>query len=134
MTNTIELSRFNELENVIDVGLKIFVEVGNALLEIRDSRLYREGWGTFDEYYQGRWGFTDRRARLLMSAARTVTNLETGTVVPDMLLLISSCAPNGMLESYWQRWKREGGINTNLLEATMTSSILNMQRLLLTPT
>jgi hypothetical protein len=34
----------------IDGGIKTFIEVGSALLEIRDDRLYRESYGTFDDY------------------------------------------------------------------------------------
>jgi hypothetical protein len=43
-------SRRTELENVIERGLSTFVEVGNALLEIRDSKLYRETHPTFEAY------------------------------------------------------------------------------------
>jgi len=74
--------RLAELEATIERGLQTFVDVGNALLEIRDGRLYRQTHGTFEDYCRERWGFTDRRARMLMSAAETVGVLETGTTVP----------------------------------------------------
>lgn len=56
--------------------------VVRALTTIRDGRLYRASHGTFEEYCKSRWGFTDRRARMLMSASEVVGNLETGTTVP----------------------------------------------------
>ena len=69
-------ARLTELEATIERGLLVFVAVGRALLEIRDSKLYREQHGTFEDYCRERWGFTDRRARQLMTAA------EIGTIVP----------------------------------------------------
>ncbi len=36
-----ESQQLSKLESVITKGMKTFVEVGNALKEIRDSRLYR---------------------------------------------------------------------------------------------
>lgn len=73
---TAEQARLGELEQVVERGLQTFAEVGAALAEIRDSRLYRDDWSTFENYCQGAWGFTDRRARHLMDAAAV------GTVVP----------------------------------------------------
>jgi hypothetical protein len=45
-------------EEVIRMGLGTFVEVGQALMDIRDGGQYREaGFDTFDEYCKVRWGF-----------------------------------------------------------------------------
>lgn len=63
-------------EQRIERGLKTFIDVGQALAEIRDSRLYKGSHETFEAYCQERWGFTDRRARQIMEAA------EIGTMVP----------------------------------------------------
>lgn len=76
MPSDVSLHRLADCEAVIKRGLATFVEVGAALLEIRDGRLYRETHTTFEAYCAGRWGFTDRRARQLMDAA------EIGTIVP----------------------------------------------------
>jgi hypothetical protein len=56
-------------EAVIERGLKTFVEVGNALLAIRDGRLYREGWGTFEEYCRERWAISRIHAHRMIAAA-----------------------------------------------------------------
>ena len=70
-------------EAIIKHGLRTFVNVGNALICIRNGQLYREEYATFEEYCDEKWGFTGRRARYLMSAAKTVTYLEeSGTIVP----------------------------------------------------
>lgn len=63
-------------EEAIERGLSTFMEVGSALATIRDGRLYREEYGTFEDYCKGRWGFSSRRARQLIDA------VEIGTVVP----------------------------------------------------
>lgn len=51
---------------------------GTTLLEIRDRRLYREHYGTFEEYCQDRWGFTKVRATQLIQAAEVTGALEDG--------------------------------------------------------
>lgn len=47
--------RLAELEQVIERGLSTFVDVGNALLEIRESRLYLDMDETFEGYCRLRW-------------------------------------------------------------------------------
>lgn len=77
-----EATRLTELEGVIAVGLQSYAEVGNALLEIRDSKLYRASHGTFESYCFERWGISINYAGKLILAAKTVENLKTGTIVP----------------------------------------------------
>jgi hypothetical protein len=69
--------RLTELEDVIERGLSNFIEVGRALTEIRDSKLYRETHPTFEAYCQERWGFSARRAYQLIEAKRTAGRLRT---------------------------------------------------------
>jgi hypothetical protein len=66
-----ELDRYEE---VIQRGLQTFVEVGRALSEVRDLKLYRE-FGTFERYLKERWGFSARHGRRLMGSARVVANI-----------------------------------------------------------
>lgn len=68
-----DCARLERLEAVIERGQKIFVEVGNALMEIRDARLYRDTHETFEAYCQERWGWSASRSRQLIAAAKTVT-------------------------------------------------------------
>jgi hypothetical protein len=68
-----ERSRFVELEQVIEQGLQTFVDVGRALMEIRDSRFYRETFDSFEEYTQNRWGISRQRAHQLVDAAAVST-------------------------------------------------------------
>lgn len=82
VTTPAETARLCELERVIERGLNTFVEVGNALMEIREARLYRNTHGTFEAYCAARWNISDRRARQLMAAAEVVNGLETGKILP----------------------------------------------------
>ena len=78
---TSERSRLDECESVIERGLKTFVDVGRALLEIRDSGLYREKYGTFEDYCRERWGVSKMHAYRLMDASSVVANLESNQLV-----------------------------------------------------
>ena len=76
-----EVDRKAQLEATIERGMQTFVEVGLALMEIRDGRLYRAEFGTFEEYCQERWGWTRQRANQLIASADVVSNLEMTTIV-----------------------------------------------------
>lgn len=59
----------NAAEEIIERGLKTFMEVGWALLDIRDRRGYRFTHATFEDYCRERWGMRHQNAdRLIRSA------------------------------------------------------------------
>ena len=68
-----ETDRLVELEQAVERGLQTFVEVGQALAEIRARKLYRASHDTFERYCRERWGFTRQRARQFMDAAAVTT-------------------------------------------------------------
>lgn len=70
-----EKQRLEVLESVIDAGMQTFVHVGNALLEIRDARLYRQEFGTFEDYCRERWGMSRIHAHRMIEAAAVTNNL-----------------------------------------------------------
>src|SRR5262245_50156082 len=70
-----ETSLLIECEAVIERGLATFVEVGQALLRIRDERLYRATHKTFEEYCRERWGWSRRHVNRQIEAAGVVQNL-----------------------------------------------------------
>jgi protein gp37 len=72
----------DQLEAIIERGLSTFIEVGTALLEIRNGRLYRATHATFEEYCEKRWHFSRPRAYQLMDAAQVVSNLSTNVDKP----------------------------------------------------
>jgi hypothetical protein len=71
----IQPSRLSQCEVVIEKGMNTFVEVGLALLEIRDDRLYKEQYSTFEEYLERRWGMSRSYAHRLIDAAQVASNL-----------------------------------------------------------
>jgi hypothetical protein len=78
-----EKNRLAELEIKIHAGLKTFTEVGDALNEISDSRLYREDFGSFAEYAEFVWNMAARTAYQYMDAAKVVRNCaQQGAPVP----------------------------------------------------
>jgi hypothetical protein len=78
---TEEITQLDTCEATIRAGMQTFIDVGEALLLIRDARLYRAEFGTFEDYCRQRWGMVASRARQLIGAAGVVRNLETVTTV-----------------------------------------------------
>jgi hypothetical protein len=74
-----EQSTLETYERTIEAGLKTFLEVGNALLAIRDGKLYRATYATFEAYCQQRWELKQSRAYQLMDAAEVVETLKRST-------------------------------------------------------
>ena len=74
-----EQTQLQQCEVVIEHGLQTFVEVGNALLTIRDNRLYRLNHATFEDYCRDRWEMERRHAYRLMDAAGVVENVSNWT-------------------------------------------------------
>jgi hypothetical protein len=64
-----ETSRLSALEKIIKSGEKTFIQVGDALTEIRDKKLYRAEHGTFEKYCERVWGWTRKNAYQLIAAA-----------------------------------------------------------------
>lgn len=82
-------------EQVIERGLATFVEVGNALLTIRDRRLYRQSHDTFEDYCRDRWGLKRQRAYELIDAASVVGALSeiSDTPIPARESHAAALAP-----------------------------------------
>ena len=75
--------RFAELERIIEHGLGTFVEVGRALLEIQQRRLYRAaGHRTFAEYVVARWDLSSAHAYRQIEASKVVDILSPIGEVP----------------------------------------------------
>jgi hypothetical protein len=72
---TQQTKRLTTLETVIGKGLGTFIDVGNALSEIRDSRLYRQQFKSFQEYCETRWDMSRQQAYRLIEAAGVASDL-----------------------------------------------------------
>src|SRR5262245_7566908 len=81
--STVEPSRLAELEAIVEAGLKTFVEVGRALLEIRDDHHYvNAGYKSFETYCRERWGMSKTHANRQIEAAEVVDLLTPLGVAP----------------------------------------------------
>ena len=70
-----ESRRLAELEKTIARGKKTFVEVGMALAEIRDLRLYKREYSGFAEYCREKWGWERRYTDYVIAGAEAVKSL-----------------------------------------------------------
>ena len=79
-----EIERFSVCEQTIGENCKAFFALGEALLEIRDKRLYRESFKTFAEYCRVRWDFTRAWAHFQINASTIGRNLLTMVDMEDL--------------------------------------------------
>ena len=56
--------------------MKSFVAAGKALLTIRDRKLYRENFQSFDDYCKAKWGMDRDHAGRLIRGAQAAVNLK----------------------------------------------------------
>jgi protein gp37 len=70
-----ERQRLEGCENIIRQGLGQFIAVGTALMEIRDSKLYRETHRTFEEYANAVLSLTRPHAYRLIDSAQVIYDL-----------------------------------------------------------
>jgi hypothetical protein len=73
----IDFTRLPKLEAVIKRGLSTFLQVGRALLEIHDGRLYAAEHRTFEEYCSKRWKLSVQRGYQLIDAAKVIDAVST---------------------------------------------------------
>ena len=83
----IEQNNLVELEATIEKNLKSFYEVGFALMQIRDNKLYRENYITFEHYCKEKWRMSRPRAYQLIAAAEVQDNLSTNVDISEGQLI-----------------------------------------------
>jgi hypothetical protein len=74
-----------DLETIVQRNCRVFVQVGNALAEIRFRRLYRATHATFESYCRERWGFKRRTAYAYLDAATVAENVHSSAQNPPSL-------------------------------------------------
>lgn len=75
--NATEAALLAICEADIKEDLERFVRVGNALMRIRDGRLYRVTHKTFEDYCQDKWKMSRQYVNKLIAAQVVVKQLET---------------------------------------------------------
>ena len=69
------LDELQRCETVIEKGLQSFIEVGEALAEIRENKGYKLSCNTFEEYCKSRWNISANYARRTIKSTETVKRL-----------------------------------------------------------
>lgn len=98
-----EVGDLRALEVRIEEGKQAFEQVGLALLEIRDRKLYRQSHSSFQNYCRDRWQFTGRRAYQMVEAAAVVQSIkdandETVNNCSQFPTTESQCRPLSVVE------------------------------------
>lgn len=120
----IEQNNLVELEKTIQKNLAAFYEVGFALMQIRDNRLYREIYGTFEEYCKSKWGFERAHAYRLIKASEVVENLSPIGDIPKTEAVVrplTSLPPDQQREVYQKAVETapEGKVTAKHIEETV---------------
>ena len=79
-----ERAKLTQLEDVISTALRWRVEAAKALVTIRDQKLYRIDFPTFEKYAQDRWGYERAYLYQLCQWGETIENLSAiADTLPD---------------------------------------------------
>jgi hypothetical protein len=78
-----EALELKNLESTVERGLIAFWEIGLALRQIQEKRLYRQNYKTFEEYCISRWEMSRRSAYQLIEAASVYENVAIATNSPS---------------------------------------------------
>ncbi len=100
-----ERARLQELESIVEHGLQTFYEVGKALDEIREQKLYRETHKSFETYCRDKWAIARQTAHRFIAAAQVIENLTPiGLKIPtkeNQVRPLAGLSPELQLE-IWQ--------------------------------
>lgn len=101
-----ESQELQQCENIIESGLETFYAVGVALLTIRDKKLFKQEYSSFEEYCRDRWNISQRYAYNLIAASLVVDNLASTETPPPVSERLAR--PLSKLETEQQKevWKR----------------------------
>lgn len=124
----VEADRLRRCEDRIRQNIRGFAEVGVALAEIRDARLYRVDWKTFEEYVKDRWQFGRAHAYRLIDAAETVKVLSPQGDIPPTIgekhLRPLLQFPTESRPAVWERVKKARGESPTAAEVEKEIKIL----------
>lgn len=123
---TAEKHELVKLEHRIEQGLAIFIDVGNALLNIRDQRLYRGTHSAFDAYCRERWGFSKTQANRFIAASEVAKNLAPIGVSPtseSQVRLLASLPAEKQVKVFERAAKTAGGASLVTAQAIEKAAV-----------
>lgn len=117
-----EKEELAQLEKRIGDGIRYFIDTGLALKKIRDSRLYRENFDTFEEYCQNKWQMGASNGHYLIASASVASNLEGEKPLKASHAHVLGKLPEDTRQEAWEEVLRrselqnEGKITADLVE------------------
>lgn len=110
-------------EQVIENGIKIWYQVGEALMHVRDGRLYRSTHKTFESYCQDRWQMERAHAYRLISGSQVVNDLSPlGDILPTRETHVRPLAPLSS-EDRDAVWNRVTSSGDKITEARVQAEV-----------
>lgn len=114
---TDEAKELTCFEETISRGLKTFMEVGEALEEIRSRRLYRSTHSKWEDYLRDRWKMDKKAARDFIGAYRISTFVQENlpgqepprSKAAALGLMDLKEDPDALLEAYSEAASKNGG-------------------------
>jgi hypothetical protein len=85
-----ERKKLENLELVIKSGIRSFITVGVALSSVRDQRLYRDNYDSFEQYVWGKWQLSRSHGYRLITAAAIIDQARKMSPMGDKLKLPNS--------------------------------------------
>lgn len=113
-----EKSRLKVLELTVEHNLAGFIKCGRALLEIRESRLYRERYATFADYCRERFAIARSTADQLCRSTQVYETLNAclagsdtpvPATVPEIVLRSLTTLPGSELQA--QTWRLAASVS-----------------------
>lgn len=77
-----QVCQLNDCEKVIEKGWNTFIDVGLTLALIRNKRLYRRDYRTFQKYCREKWDYGHSKAYYYIAGAQLFTRLSTIVDIP----------------------------------------------------
>lgn len=88
---TEENARFTELLAIADSNSPAFYAMGTAMLEIRDRKLYRDTYDSWEEFCEKRFDMTRNRANRLIAAAAVESAPESNPELKETNKSVQNC-------------------------------------------
>jgi ParB family chromosome partitioning protein len=126
--NIDESHELERCEVVIKQGLNTFIEVGEALFLIRDKRLYRREFNTFEDYCQEKWALSKPYVNRIIAASQTFTNLAPiGVILPNtesQVRPLTSLEPE-IQKEVWKEVVKQSEETRQPITAAKVQSVVN---------
>jgi hypothetical protein len=125
--NIDESHELERCEVVIKQGLNTFIEVGEALFIIRDKRLYRREFKTFEDYCQQKWALSRQRVYQLIDASNVINHLSTMVDIPTserQIRPLTSLEPE-IQKEVWKEVVKQSEETRQPITAAKVQSVVN---------